>query len=366
MEKLRVAVVSDHVFSFNGAARVTKEIGGIFNNPDYFFLFGDRELAERELNSKNIYFSGLQRIPFLKSIYRYTYFLWPTFIESFDLSKYDLVISSSFSVAHGVVTGIDSRHISYIHTPMRYAWDLKSEYFNRKNFSFLKRLVIPIFLNYLRMWDVCASNRADMLVANSEFVSRRIRKYWGRSANMVIHPPVDLYAGKIKSKREEYFVIGNPFEPNKMGGFVFECAKELGFRLKVIGDGSAFKKMRRKYSKCSNIEFLGRVSEEEKYRVLSNAKGFVASGIEDFGIFPVEAMSCGTPVLAYRGGGYLESVAENLSGMFFDDHSLESFKSAYEEFCKREWNYVAISKRVALFNTDRFRREFKEYILKNI
>lgn len=366
LKNLKVAIVSDHIFEFNGAARVTAKIGEMFTNPSYYFLFGDMKLAGKELKTADITFSVLQKVPFLRKIYRYTYFLWPVAIESFNFSKYDLVISSSFSVSHGVVTNIGTKHISYIHSPMRYAWDLSRIYFNKRSFSFLKRLVIPFFVNILRIWDVNASKRSDLMISNSKFVSKRMFKYWKRKADVVIYPPVKLFNGDINQEREEYFVIGNPFEPNKMGEFVFDCAKELGFKLKVIGNGGNSKKMKSKYSRVQNIEFLGRISEEEKFKILSNAKGLIASGIEDFGIFPVEAMSCGTPVLAYKGGGYIESVKENISGIFFEENSLESFKKGLDIFEKTKWNHVSIHESIKGFGEEVFEKEFREYVLKNI
>lgn len=366
LDSLKVAIVSDHCFSFAGASSVTKSLGSIFNNPDYYFLMGNYKEAQRYFKTKNIYFSFLNRIPFLKSIYRYTYFLWPMGIESFDFSKYDLVISSSFSVSHGVITGVETLHISYIHTPMRYAWDLKDVYVNSKNTFFLKRWIVKIFLNSLRIWDVSASNRSDVLIANSNFVKDRIFKYWRRKVDEVVFPPVKLFKGVLPLNIENYYVTGAPLEPNKGGEFLFDCAKEIGFTLKVIGQGGDLKRMKRKYAKYPNIVFLGRISENEKIEYFSNCKGFLCAGIEDFGIFPVEAMSFGKPVLAYGYGGYKDSVKENINGMFFKERTLEEFKKCFNIFNSKNWDSKKISNSVKDFSEDVFKERIRAIILKNI
>jgi len=305
-------------------------------------------------------FSFLQKYPFISKFYKYTYFLWPLAIESFNLSNYDLVISSSYSCALGCIVPFPTKHISYIHTPMRYAWDQKDVYFNRKNFTLWKRLVIPIFLNYLRTWDVCASQRSDLLISNSKFVSKRIKKYWGRRADNVIYPSVELYEGKIQEKRKEYFVTGAHLEPNKNGDILLNFAKELNIHLKVIGRCS--RKVNRKYKRNLNIKFLGRISDKEKYEVLSKAKGYITLGVEDFGIFPVEAMSCGTPVLFYKKGGVCESVVERRTGVGIEELNVKSFEEGVKKMEKMKWNYKYIARHSKRFGKERFKREVKRVV----
>jgi glycosyltransferase involved in cell wall biosynthesis len=359
---MKVAIIAEALWSMGGANHVVESFCDMYPDADVFALFGDTKKVSEKIRNHAVNFSFLNKFPFIKKIYRYTYFLWPLAIESFDLSNYDLVISSSYSVAHGVVTPLGTKHLAYVHTPMRYAWDLKDVYFNKKNFSWWKRLLIPIFLVYLRAWDVASSARPDVVIANSAFVKKRIEKYWGRKVDDVINPPVKLFKGKIVKQRQKYFVVGAPFEPNKMGEFLCDRAVELGFDLKVIGTGGSYKEMLKKYSKYSNIEFLGYISDKEKYEVMSKAQGYIMPGIEEFGIFAVEAMSCGTPVLGSHRGGIYDYLVEGSNGMLFEFGNKDSFKEVLGKFEKKKWVYVSISKGVKRFGEVGFKDSFERIV----
>jgi glycosyltransferase involved in cell wall biosynthesis len=356
---LKVAFVFENLFSWGGAAVVNKSLLEIFPNADIYALFGKQEFADKYYSGKKIKFSFLNKYPFIKKLYTYYLPLWPVAIESFDLSKYDLVISSSHSVAKGCITGEDTMHISYIHTPMRYLWDQKDLY---SKYGLLK---VP-FLNYLRMWDVSSSSRVDKIITNSKFVSNRCKRYWGREADTVINPPVSIYKDKLVEykDRDNYFVIGAPFAENKGGRFAIECAKELGFTLKVLGKSRGYKKLKRLAKGDKNIEFLGKVSDEDKWKILSRAKGFLATGIEDFGIFPLEAVSCGTPVLALSKGGYLESIQEGVNGVFYDKNTLNSFKKGMAKLKEKDWEVLRVRDSAKDMGVDRFKKEIEEFIKK--
>ena len=358
---MKIAIIGEGLWCMGGANRVLKSLGEIYPEADIFVLFGDKKLPSQEFTNHKVHYSFLNKIPFIKKLYRYTYFLWPLAVESFDLSEYDLVISSSYSVAHGAITSLNTKHVAYVHTPMRYAWDLKDVYFSKKNFGILRRWIIHPLLTYLRAWDVAASARADMILANSSFVKKRIEKYWDREVDAVVNPPVDLYRGKIIKQREEYFVVGAPFEPNKYGEFLFDIAVDLDFDLKVIGTGGSYPKLKKKYSRYSQIEFLGRISDDEKYDVLSKAKGYIMPGIEEFGIFPVEALSCGTPVLASNVGGALDYLEEGVNGLFFKFGSKEDFEKKFEIFDKKKWDYIRVSKTSKKFEERIFKETFERF-----
>jgi glycosyltransferase involved in cell wall biosynthesis len=358
---LKVALVFENLFSFGGATIVNQYFSKIFPDADIYALFGTQKFSDKYFDGRKIKFSFLNKWPFIKKLYTYYLPLWPVAIESFDLSNYDLVISASHSVAKGCITSQDAIHISYIHTPMRYLWDQKDIYSKHG-------LLKSPFLNYLRMWDVSSAKRPEKIITNSKFVSKRCKRYWGREDDMVIYPPVKLFEGKLIpcEEREEYFVVGAPFAENKGGEFVIECAKELGFNLKVIGRSRGYRRLKRKSRGVKNVEFVGRVSEVEKWKLLSRAKGFLATGIEDFGMFPVEAVSCGTPVLALSKGGYLESVVEGVNGVFYRDNTLNLFKEGMKKLTSKEWEVEKVRESAKRFNEDRFKREVEEFVRKSI
>lgn len=364
----RVALVTESLWSMGGANRVLESFSKMYPNSDIYALFGDTTSLSSELQKHKIIFSALNKRLFIKQLYRYTYHLWPLHIEKFDLSSYDLVISSSASVAFGVITPMTCKHIAYIHSPMRYLWDLKDV--GLKDFGFLKRTITSFLLVFIRLWETSASSRPDVLIANSQFVSKRIQKYWGRKPEDVLTPPIHYFDGVIegKDKRagengDKYIVAGAPFEFNKKGEFLLECIKDSNVILKLIGSGSKEPKLRRKYSKYKNIQFLGKISDEEKWNVLSKASAFVMPGIEDYGIFPVEAMSAGTPVLAYKAGGILENLAEGINGYFFTEWKKEDFNIGLKKVLKEKWDHKKISESVRKNNNteDMFKKKFQEY-----
>lgn len=353
----KVAFVTESLYSMGGANRVLEKFLEIFPNADIYALFGDRKKISKKLNNSKIYFSFLNKFLFIQKTYRYTHFLWPLAIEQFDFSNYDLVISSSSSVAHGAITPIYCKHICYLHSPMRYAWDLKDLYMKETRFGFLKKIIVKCFLNFNRVWDTTACQRPDLIIANSEFVKDRAEKYWGRDIDCVIHPPVDAYKGRLHLEKENYFVSGAPFEPNKGGDLLMYCASIMKFNLKVIGEGSMKKRLERKYKKYKNIQFLGKITDIEKWNVLSKASGYILTGIEDFGIFPVEAMSCGTPVLAYARGGVLETVLDGETGILFKKQELKSFKEGFNKMNRKKWDYKYIQKYSQKFTKTDFKKK---------
>ena len=357
----KIALLFENLFSWGGAAVVNQNLVELFPDADIYALFGKQDFSNQYFNGKKVKFSFLNRYPFIQKLYRYYLPLWPIAIESFDFTGYDLIISSSHSVAKGCITPEDAIHISYIHTPMRFLWDMKDVYSKHG-------LLKSPFLNYMRVWDVSSSDRPDRLITNSKFVSSRCKKYWGREANLVIYPPVSLYEGKlIKYKnREDYFVVGAPFAENKGGEFVIECAKELGFNLKIIGKSRGYMRLKRLARSVKNVEFVGRVSEKEKWDLLSNAKGYLATGIEDFGIFPVEAVSCGTPVLALKKGGYLESIEEDINGVFYSENSLDCFREGFYKLINKNWRVEEVSKSTQKYKGERFKEEVEEFVRKSI
>ena len=359
IKDLKIALVFEGLFSYDGESRVNEQFTKIFPNADIYALYGTQEFADRYFDRRKVIFSFLNKLPFIRKLYTYYLPLWPIAVESLDLSDYDLVISSSHSVAKGCITSESATHISYIHTPMRFLWDLKDIY---SKYGLLK----APSLNYLRAWDVVSSNRVDKIITNSKFVSDRCKRYWGRSPDTVIYPPVNLYDGGLipYNDRGSYFVIGAPFAENKGGKMAVDLAREYGFNLKIIGKSRKFNNLRKYAKGIDNVEFLGRVSEKEKWNILSHASGFLAMGIDDFGIFPVEAISCGTPVLASDRGGYRETVIENVNGLFFDNE--QEFKKKLDELVSIDWDIGDMRKGTKKYSVNRFKKEVEEFVINSI
>lgn len=360
--QLKVALVTETLWKMGGANRVLEIFAKMYPQADIYSLYGDKKNLSRELQKHNIIFSKLNNRLGARKFFRYTLYLLPNHIERFDFSDYDLVISSSSNVAIGVVTPSKCLHVAYVHTPTRYLWDLRT--LSIFNFRGLKRTIVDFLLVFIRLWEVSAANRPDIMIANSQFVADRIHKYWRRKVDAVITPPVTFYSGEIFKKKEKYIVAGAPFEFNKKGDFLLDCLAETDIKVKLIGEGSMRDKLRRKYSRYSNIEFLENISDEEKYKIFARASCFVVPGIEDFGIFPLEAMSAGCAVLAYKGGGILENLKEGINGYFFDRWKKDVFLKQLERVLSTNWSYEEISKSVRKNNNteDIFKKRIEDII----
>ena len=315
----------------------------------------------------NIKTSFIQRFPMASKYYRYYLPLFPTAIEQFDLKGYDLVVSTSHCVAKGILPMPDSLHISYCFTPMRYVWDMHFEYFGKSHLGFQK-VSVPFLSNYLRIWDVISSHRADFFIAISRHVQKRIRKFYGRES-IVIYPPVDcnfFHPLPNSDQRGDYFLMVTAFAPYKRVDLVIQAFNRLGKPLLIIGDGQERRKLEKLAKK--NIEFLGWQSNEEVKNYYGGCKAFIFPGEEDFGIAPVEAQACGKPVIAYGRGGVLESVIpfpkENPTGVFFDLPTPESLIQAIDLFERNidQFDGQRIRRNSLQFHKDNFRDKIRSFI----
>lgn len=366
LSNLKVALIHDFFWIQRGAENCIEVFCEMFPQADIYTIFGDKTKVSKTIAEHKWYMSFLSKFPFIKKYYRYTYPLWPLAVESYDLRKYDLVLSSSSVASKGVITSVNTLNICYMHTPMRYAWDQTFDYFNPKNFSLWKRIMIPLFLNYLRIWDVTSTSRIDKIVANSNFIGKRVKKYYRRDADNVIYPFADLDQADYTLPKQDYFVAIAPFEPNKGGRLIVETAIKHNLNVKLIGEGSLKKEMLKLSKGHDNIEFLGWISNKDKWKVVAQAKGMLFCGVEDFGIVPLEAMACGTPVVAFNEGGALETVVEGRTGVFFDRQDVESLNSSILRLQTIKFDPKKMNEYTQKFSKERFKKEWSEYITKSL
>jgi glycosyltransferase involved in cell wall biosynthesis len=341
-ENLKVAIVADWLVVVGGAERFLSSLIECFPHADLFAVidFLDPEDRKKVLGDRPVKTTFIQKLPFARKKYRTYLPLMPLAIEQLDLTGYDVVISSSHAVAKGVITGPDQIHVAYIHSPMRYAWDLQGQYLKESNLiSGPKSWVARYLLHKMRAWDVLSSSRVDYFLSNSDFVGRRILKFYRREST-TIHPGVDLSEFALKSlsiKKEEFYLTASRMVPYKKMDLIVETFSQYfpDKKLIVIGDGPDFEKIKRVAGE--NVSLIGRQSQENLIDYLQRAKAFIFAAEEDFGLLPVEAQACGTPVIAYGKGGACETIwglgGENPpSGLFFDEQTPQKLKEAIDFF----------------------------------
>ncbi|MEM7257928.1 MAG: glycosyltransferase family 4 protein [Pseudomonadota bacterium] len=347
-----------------GAERVLEQLLAIYPDADLYTLFDflPREQAPF-LAGRQVFHSRLQKVPFSKKLYRHMLPLLPMAIEQFDLSAYDLVVSSSSAVAKGVITSPDQLHVCYCHSPMRYAWDLQAQYLNQTGLSDgIKSMLIRYVLYRLRLWDVISSNRVDSYIANSGYIRNRIHKTYRRDAT-IIHPPVDIQRFEVRKEKSDFYLAASRQVPYKRIDLIVRAFKSMPDRkLVVIGDGPEHKKI--KALAGPNVEILGYQPDSVLQDYIGRAKAFIFAAQEDFGILPVEAQACGTPVIAFGRGGARETVLDKITGLLFEEQTEESLIDAVSRFERLQHNFRAdvIRQHASNFSIEKFREEVLNHI----
>ena len=366
----KIAIIHEWFTTAAGSEKVVEQLLLLYPDADIFCVVLDEQTvaATSWLRQRKITSSFIQKLPGAKKRYRSYLPLMPLAIEQHDLSAYDLVISSSHAVAKGVLTGPSQLHISYVHSPMRYAWDLQHQYLRESGLDKgLKGWLAKIFLHKLRLWDYRTAAGVDHFIGNSAFIRRRIKKVYGREAD-VIFPPVDIAAFTLQEKKQDYYLAASRLVPYKRMDMIVQAfAKMPDKRLVVIGDGPDMPKLMAHCAK--NIELLGYQEFSALRKHMQDAKAFVFAAEEDFGIIPVEAQACGTPVIAFGRGGALETVVASddparATGVFFAEQTVESLIAAVATF---ESTVAGFSPQVCRanaqrFSTERFVAEFGDYV----
>ena len=366
----RVAIVCDWLTVSAGAERVLEQLLNLFPQAALFCVCDFLPEQDRTfLKGRRLTTTFIQRLPGARRHYRTYLPLMPIAIEQLDLSGYDLVISSSHAVAKGVLTGPDQLHVSYIHSPIRYAWDLQHQYLRESGLDRgLKGILARYFLHRIRIWDARTANGVDAFASNSNYIRRRITKVYRRNAT-TIYPPVDTSAFTQVDTKQDFYLTASRFVPYKRIDLVVDAFAQMpDKKLKVIGDGPEMPKIKRRVAGCPNIELLGTQPFDMLRSTMQNARAFVFAAEEDFGIVPVEAQACGTPVIAYNRGGTAETIrgleADRPTGVFFDVQSaravqiaIQQFESFYDRFSPSTCRNNALC-----FSVDVFQAKFRQFV----
>lgn len=353
---MKVAIVHEWLDTYAGSERVLEQLLTCWPQADLFAVCDFMAEEERVfLRGRTVRTSFIQRLPFAKTQFRKYLGLMPIAIEQFDLSGYDLVVSSSHAVAKGVITGPGTLHVSYVHSPMRYAWDLQHQYLRQSNMDRgLKGLYARRLLARLRAWDQLSAARPDVIVANSSYIAARIEKCWRRPSE-VIHPPVDLEGFLFAEQKQDYYLVASRIVPYKRIELVAEAFARMPDRkLIVVGDGPSADLVKREAAGAPNIELRGRVGQGEFVSLMQGARAAIFAAEEDFGISTVEAQACGTPVIAFDKGGARDIVRPGVTGLMFREQSAESIRDAVQRFEALE---TPISAAACRANAERFGRE---------
>jgi glycosyltransferase involved in cell wall biosynthesis len=367
---MKVALIHDHLAQDGGAEKVLKILAEMFPEAPIYTLLYEKQNVINNFSGHDIETSIIQKLPGGVKHYQWYLPFMPLAVEFFDLRGFDLVISDSSSFAKGVITKPDCLHIDYCHTPTRYLWSDTHQYINELKYNKWFKKIISLVLNKIRLWDRLAADRVDVFIANSQTVRQRIAKYYRREST-VIYPPVEFNKFSIapavetgSANEKPYFLAGCRLAPYKRIDIIVAAFKELGsdYRLKIFGDGVDLARLKKLAGEAVNIEFLGRVTDEEKANLYQYALAFINPQEEDFGITVVESMASGRPVIAYRQGGALETVVEGKTGIFFNEQTSAALAMAIKNFHTTDFIPADIRQHAEQFSVENFKKRMMEFI----
>lgn len=364
MPSPKIAIVHEWLVDHSGSEKVLEQMLQVFPEADLFsmveFLPDD---LKPFIQHKKVTTSFIQKLPFARKHYRSYLPLMPLAVEQLDVSGYDIVISNSHAVTKGVITSSDQLHLCYCHSPIRYAWDLYHQYLREAGLhQGIKGVFARLFLHYLRQWDLSTVNRIDHFIANSHYIAQRIHKVYKRSAT-VIHPPVDTEEFTFYEQKEDFFLTASRFVPYKRIALIVEAFREMpDKKLIVIGDGPDYDKV--KALAGPNVQLLGFQPFEALKSHMQRARAFVFAADEDFGMIPVEAQACGTPVIAFRKGGSLETVVDGKTGVFFSEQNAQSIVEAVGRFetLASTFNAQTIRAHAENFSVSHFKTSLRDFV----
>ncbi len=355
----KVALVFDWMTTPGGAEKVNLTLHKMFPNATIFTsIFNEKALPE--FKNAAVKTSFIQNLPFAKSKHQMYISLMPYAYELFDLSNFDIVISSSHSCAKGIITKPGTLHICYCHSPMRYAWDNWHSYIREYKMNPIVKYLGKRKLHKLRIWDRLAAERVDYYIANSSLTQKRIQKYYSKPST-IIHPMVETKKFKIAPETKGYFLAAGRLTPYKKFDLIVETFNQIGLPLKIVGTGVAGEELKKQAN--SNIEFLGHVSEKELQKLYSECEALIFPQVEDFGITAIESMASGRPVIALKEGGALDTITDQ-TGVFFTKQTSSHLKAAIEEYQKNKNKFKPeeLRKHAKKFDEEEFKDKFHRYL----
>ncbi len=360
LQNRKIAIVCDWLTTQGGAEKVILSLHRLFPDAPIFTSIYNPDKVKGFENA-TIYTSGIQHLPFAKKKHQLYLQLMPRAFEKFNLNEFDIVISSSHSCAKGVITKPQTLHVSYCHSPMRYAWENSINYVKQYKINPLVKAAAPWLLHKIRLWDRLSADRVDYFIANSHYIQRRIHKYYRRPST-VIHPFIDTKQFTSGGPREDFYLAVGRLTPYKKFDLLVETFNQTGLPLKIVGTGISENDLRQQAK--SNIQFLGFVPDEELQKLYSTAKALVFPQLEDFGIIPLEAMASGCPVIAYADGGALETVIDGKTGVYFHEQTPEALKKAIRKRATIDFDHQKIEDHAKTFSEEQFQKEITKFIEK--
>jgi glycosyltransferase involved in cell wall biosynthesis len=355
---MKIAVVHDYFTQSGGAEKVAEELYSMLPGAELFATVALQSKMPETLRNVKVHTSWMQRLPKMREYYRFYFPLYPFAVSSLDLSPYDLVVSSSSGYVKGVRVNPDAIHVCYCHTPMRWVWSFDS-YSARESFGGSLKTILPTLIHSLRLWDEGAARQPDHFVANSKAVAARIQRAYGRYAE-VIEPPIDINRFRVTDEQDDYYLILSRMVSYKRIDVAVSAFTAMKKNLVVIGEGPALNAL--KINAGPTIKFTGRVSDEEVEQYVQRCQALIFPGEEDFGMAPLEVAAAGRPTIGFRAGGAIETIVENMTGLFFNDQTAESLIEAVGRFEMQEWSPQIIRKHAEGFGIDVFRRRFREFL----
>jgi glycosyltransferase involved in cell wall biosynthesis len=355
---MKIAIVHDYLNQYGGAERVVEALHEIFPEAPIYTSIYDENRMPPIFKQMDIRTSFMQHLPMIMEWFKIYFPLYPLAFESFDLSSYEVILSSSSAFAKGIKKSKGQLHICYCYTPMRFVWRY-NDYVKREGFSIWIKRILPFFLNPIKQWDLRNNAGVDAFIAISAMIAERIRKIYGRESD-IIYPPVETEKFKPGKIDGDYYLVASRLTAYKRIDLAVEAFDQLELPLKVIGDGPAGPALRRMAKE--NIEFLGRVNDQELAYHLANCRALIFPGEEDFGIVPLEAMASGRPVIAFQAGGAKETILEGKTGIFFKEQSVVSLCEAVKRFRFELFDKNEIRKHAENFAKANFKKRIKEYI----